>query len=524
MIQVSPFLGRIPKVSDRLVPDAHSVIANQCDLESMSLRPARAGLDVAQVDFGSKSISRHPLGDWFASNLAGVKLVLSPLNDDIWSRVYFTGVNAPRMGTYQDFAGAGISFLLGVPEPTSNLAVTAPGGEPPEGGVEVDAVYTYTFVSAYGEEGPPAPPSLIATRYDSGAVTLSSISSPPTGSYNIASKRIYRSETGGVYLLVAEVPASTASYIDNKNTEDLGVAIPSLDWDMPDPRMQGLTNIGNGILAGYFENTLCFCEPYRPHAWPVGYQLGFESKIMGISPVSGGLVVATQQAPWLVGGVSPAAMSQTKLDVYFGSVSEASMADMGEYAIYASDEGLIAIGGQQSQLITQELMSRDQWQELNPSSIHGFRWRDRYIAFYKKTNGTKGVFLLHPEHGIVDFPSTFEAGFLDPTTGQLYVSDKSGKVVAWGQGEKQLYTWRSKEFTLPMRASMPVLKIDGMQSTTNPVRIKVWVNYELLIDESVTDTKMIRLPSGRYRNWQFELTGTAEVFSVQIAASPAFLL
>lgn len=526
MIQVSPFLGMVPKISDRLIPDQHATLAEQCELESMSLKPARAGKIMTQMAYGIKSIYRHPLGDWFRWGAAGVKAVQSPLNDDVWNRIYWTGDGPPKMIPYANATSGtppSASYRLGIPEPTLMLMPTKSQGELPEDAVEIDTVYTYTYVSEFGEEGPPAPPSGLVTRFDGGPVELTGIKAPPSGPYKITTKRIYRSETGGTYLHVADIPVSATTFSDNVSTENLGPPLESLEWDMPDGRMQGLTNLGNGILAGFFDNTLCFCEPYRPHAWPVGYQLGFESSIVGISPVSGGLVVVTQNAPWLVGGASPAAMSQSKLDVYYGGVSTGSVVDMGEYAIYASDEGLVAIGGNQSQLITQDLISRDQWQEYNPSSINAFRWRDKYLAFYETKAGVKGSFILHQDLGIIHYPSSFGAGYLDTSTGEVYISDNSGRVTSWGLGEAEAYTWKSKEFTLPQRTTMPVCKVDGIQSTDNPVNLKIWVDGTLLINEDVIDTQMIRLPSGRYRYWQFQLVGTAEVFSLQIASSPAFL-
>ncbi|WLD56881.1 hypothetical protein NFC81_09070 [Salinispirillum sp. LH 10-3-1] len=524
-IDVSPFHGELPKLASKMLPAPHATSAINCNLESMSLKPARGTELVTTLGAAMQSIYRHNTGVWFRWSEAGVSAVKSPLNNDVHDRVYWTGDGVPRMTTYAlATSGASVpaaSYRLGIPAPATALTASDAPGEPDEGGVLIDTVYTYTYVSEFGEEGPPAAASAMVSRFDGATNELSGLDNPPTGDRAIITKRIYRAETGGVFLFVADIPAAQSTFSDSVPTESLGQPLPSINWDEPDARMKGLTNIGNGVLCGWFDNTLCFCEPFRPHAWPVGYQMGFDADIVGVSPFSGGLIVVTKSRPWLVTGITPASMAQMGLDVHLGGVSRHSVVDMGEYAIYASNEGLVAVGGNQSNVITKDMISREQWQAFNPDSIHAYRWHDRYLAFYKDDTNTWRGFLLHPEHGLIRMSvGNVPNGYFDPLSGQVFLLSANGEIQAWDAGSALPYTWRSKVFTLPQRASMSVAKIDS----DAPVSMRIWSDDVLLLDTVAEPDTAFRLPPGRYRDWQFELTGTAEVLAVQIASSPRELL
>ena len=76
--------------------------------------------------------------------------------------------------------------------------------------------YVYTFVSAYGEEGPPSAASTVITTDDNAVITVSNLSTAGAKSNNNfgsgAVKRIYRSNTGSnttAFQFVAEVPMAT---------------------------------------------------------------------------------------------------------------------------------------------------------------------------------------------------------------------------------------------------------------------------------------------------------------------------
>ena len=65
--------------------------------------------------------------------------------------------------------------------------------------LDYETSYVYTFVSAYGEEGPPSPASTVITTDDNMTVALSGLeTSTSITNTNLAKKRIYRSNTGSI--------------------------------------------------------------------------------------------------------------------------------------------------------------------------------------------------------------------------------------------------------------------------------------------------------------------------------------
>jgi hypothetical protein len=57
---------------------------------------------------------------------------------------------------------------------------------------------------------------------------------------------------------------------------------------------------------------------------------------------------------------------------------------MGQFAIYASPEGLVGIGPNMLKVLTEPLFNREDWTAYNPSSITGFMWEGMYVGFYNK--------------------------------------------------------------------------------------------------------------------------------------------
>lgn len=534
-IAIASFRGELPALTPRLLQPTNAQVARNVNLRKGSLQSETGPAPVSGIGgvANPSSIYRYPFGNngagyWFAW-VAGqvVDAAKSPLARDAWSRVYWTGDGFPKyapIGVATQGAGPYPSafYRLGIPAPASApLATEANGnGTPPS--TQVNAVYVVTYVSAYGEEGPPSAASNIITRWDGaedqpvGKVNLQ-LPPAPTGPYNIVTKRLYRSEGGGEYLYVADFPVSQASWVDEVNSDGLGVPCPSVNWDMPDANMVGLVEMPNGIFAGYFDNTLCFCEPYYPHAWPVDYQISFPDKIVGIGVTSAGLVVATTGRPRLITGTTPAAMADSAPDADRVCVARRSVVDMGEYVVYASTEGLVAVSGGEPQLITDGILTPEQWRALNPSSIHACRYEGRYLAFYDG-----GCFALAPGEGIEFLDVSAAGSYYDIAAATLYLIQGSS-ISAWRKGAPLSYRWRSKVFEFPPGAAN--FNTGKVIAASYPVQFRVYADGSLVLDAAIAGPQMFRLPAGYSdaREWQLEAAGTAEVFSLQIANTPSEL-
>ena len=536
-IQHAAFRGELPILDARLLPENNAQTARNLDLDRGTLRPQNDTLidSALPATINPANLYRYDAGNdgsgfWFSWGAQyDIDVVRSPIANDAYARVYWTGQDAPKMGSLaQVTTGTGpypsAWYELGVPAPASGPSVVAPASRTTVPDTALETAYVVTLVTAFGEEGPPSDPSGFVLRWDDvdtnpgfGEVEVT-LPGVPTANLDITKKRLYRVESGGQYQLVTELTAATGTYTDNVLSEQLGLALESIEWDAPNAAMQGLTVLPNGILAGFFDNTLAFCEPYLPHAWPIDYQLAFDDPIVAIASISGGLIVTTTGQPWLVTGSSPEAMAQMMLDVNQPCLSKRSMVDMGGYAIYAGHDGLIAVGGTEAQVITSQVLTRKQWQALNPSTIHGYRYDRAYLGFYDG-----GSFLFTPGQGIEFYDTVASAGYYDLSDDILYLI-QGADITQWDKGNPLTYTWRSKIHEIPPGSAG--FSCGKVIAYTYPVQLTVYADGETVVTHTVQSPSMFRMPSGftLSRDWQIELQGVNEVSSVQIASSPGELV
>jgi len=387
----------------------------------------------------------------------------------------------------------------------------------------ISTSYVLTYVSDLGEEGPPSPPTPIVERYDGGAVTITGIP-VPSGDSNITKKRLYRIELNGVYQFVADMWLFSTSYYDNAPSASLGEPLPSDGWIAPHSDMRGLVALPNGIMAGFWGNTVAFSVPYMPHAWPIANRLALDCNVVGLGVSAYGLVVATTANPYLVVGSTPDSMQQQKLDVVQACIGKRSIVDMGDFIIYASAEGLVAIGGQEVKVLTQGHILQDQWQEkYKPETIHAYRWKDRYVAFYGQ-GANASSFTFHPSEGFLDYSESCSAAWLDAEDGMLYMAKSTGLHV-WQGGANLDYSWTSKEFQLSASNPFQVCKVD-MDSYSHPENVRP-AEIEFLQDgqpvkfKVLTNSKPFRIPVlNRHRKLTFRIKGNhGAVNRVQLATT-----
>lgn len=536
-IALAGFRGEMPIVDERLLPDQNAQVARNVYLRRGTLKPERAPGPITGLPnvIAPSSLYRYPNGNngagfWMIwGNNKRVHAVKSPLADDAWQRVYWTGDGPPKMGGIAEITGGAQpfparSFRLGIPAPANPPVVSAPSdrvGEEEHPLTAVRTSYVVTMISRFGEEGPPSLASSPIIRWDmvegapSGGSVVVSLPAIQSGAHDIITKRIYRAESAGVFQYVGDVPAAQGAFTDTVLSEGMGVSLPSLEWDMPDDRLAGLTALPGGFLAGYFGNTLCFSEAFYPHAWPIPYQLAFSEDIVGIAAVAGGLVVATNGRPHMITGSSPAAMADMHLDEDQPCVSGRSLVDMGEYAVYASPNGLVAVGGGSAQLLTKAMISKEQWNALKPETIHAYRHDGRYLAFYQG-----GCFAFTPGEGFEFFDVSATAGWYDLDKDQLCLI-QGNSISAWGEGDPMKLRWRSKIHEVPPGAAgFSCAKVIARQY---PVTLRLIADGATMLEVDVPGRNLFRLPAGYSlcRDWEIEIESDNEVQSIQIASSPS---
>jgi len=413
---------------------------------------------------------------------------------------------------------------------TGNSASVANGvalGGNSDAELDYETSYVYTFVSAYGEEGPPSPASTVITTDDNMTVALSALeTSTSITNTNLSKKRIYRSNTGSnstQFQFVAELALSATTYTDVSKNSELAEVLPSSTWIAPpddsalypDGPMKGLLALGNGTFAGFTGNRICFSEAYQPHAWPAAYRLGIEEKIVGIKATSNGLIVGTESTPYLVTGSDPSAMIAIKIETAEACLSKRSMVDMGETVIYAGPDGLIAASGAQASNITEGLITPEQWQsDYYPSTITGFYWQGRYVGFYNTGSGFGG-FIFDPRQGTnalvnLDAAALIRGGFTDPDDNELYLIIGNKIKKFQGSSTNLTYNWKSKEFPMARHTSMGFAKVDA---EAYPVTLKVYGDGSVIYNATISTSGSV-----------FSVTGTTPSFNATSITEPVVRL
>jgi hypothetical protein len=572
VIKLAGFTGEAPRVTPRLLPATGAQIAQSVRLEDGELSPFRKPFPayeltgVAEGDI--KTIYRH-LTDWLHWPTA-VNAVPGPVAQD---RLYYTGDGVPKMRV-----GSSV-YPLAVPVPAAALTSARVGTL---GAITSTVLYVFTWVTSFDEESEPSPISADLIVSPGNSVTLSGFPATPSGRA-ITKQRIYRSQTGSAggtnLYFIAERAASTGNYTDALVANGFNEPLPSIDWNPPPDDLAGLVSMPNGMMVGISGKDLCFCEPYRPHAWPEKYRLTMDYDGVALGAYGATVAVGTRGNPYLVGGTHPETMSMEKMELNMPCLNAQGMVDLGYAVAYPSHDGLVVVQGGSANVTTAALMTRDQWLKLEPDLMVCGQFYGRYFASYDylDTDGAdvKGTLILDltgEAPFIIRSQHKAEAFFYEVTTGSLFMV--MGTVIyEWDskQSINDIYTWRSKAFILPAPTSFGAIlfelddredldavlaveaavaaalatntalfagdtlfgELNGSLINTYPVNgdelvgvppgpqvsVNVYADGELLAAVSRAG-RMQRLPGGKLaRQWEIEITGNANIQELTMAGT-----
>lgn len=444
--------------------------------------------------------------------------------------------NAASIGAIQ--AGVDNLSIQGsapVDDPSDNLATS----------------YVYTFINDIGEESAPSPASATVFKDDGTTVTVTTSTAPPSGlDWRVETKRLYRSVTVAsvtTFFFVAEIPLTQADYVDTLTDEQLGEELESDDWDLPPENLRGILALPNDVYAGFAGNQLCFSVQGRPHAWPVRFRLNTDFPIVAIGNVDTTVIAATEKFPYLATGNAPDAYSMTKLELPQACVSKRGCVYLRGWGwCYPSPDGMVAVAGTgQARIITEQLFSRRDWQEINPSTLIAREHDDRLFAFYVKEDGTKaGMMIEAKEQGFGKVTLAFHATAMhvDPVMDKLYlvldannpptthgtpgtnqVNPDGLTIYAWDSyegGSPSLtpllpYYWRGMLHQLPRETSLRVAAIDALDF--DDLTFVFIADGQTIHTEQVTDAREFLLPAFDPLSVEFALSGTSRVTALDVA-------
>ena len=383
--------------------------------------------------------------------------------------------------------------------------------------------YVYTYVTNLGEESAPSPPSDPVTVHVDDTVSLSTLANPPSDGRTYSEKRLYRTATGTSstnFLFVATIAIATTTYSDDKTDVELGEVIYTEGFDNPPATLSGLVSFPGGILAGFYDNVVCLCEPGFPHAWPVEYRRTTDYKVVGLGVFGNSILVTTQGNPYVLTGVHPRSMSMRRIDVMQACVSKRSIQSVGDAVLYASPDGLVSASASGFSVVTRDYLRKEDWQAYYPSTLIGTVFDNQYVGFYY-TGTERKCFVFDPSdetRGLINASASAYGTFYDPMTDNLYLSSGTA-VLKWDGGADQTYTWRSKQ----LRAAYPInLGAARVQADTYPVTFKLIDadTDDQIAYRTVTGREPFRLPANRlYNRFYVEVTAPSSYTIERVACA-----
>lgn len=171
MIKISGFTGLAPRIHPRKLPESGAQTAREVRLLDGNLNPLHDALDEAEGTVTANCKSFYPYNGAYLSWNTAVDTVRSPLLEDIYDRVYYTGNGAPKVVLTSDGAlatgealNATVTRPLGVTIPT-----VVPSAVLVSGGTALTIEWYYFYEETDG------------TRHDEGTFTGGDITTTVAG-------------------------------------------------------------------------------------------------------------------------------------------------------------------------------------------------------------------------------------------------------------------------------------------------------------------------------------------------------
>jgi hypothetical protein len=398
--------------------------------------------------------------------------------------------------------------------------------------------YVYTYVTDWGEEGMPSPPSAVTDiRYDS-TVNVSCDKQIPAWAATAVNRiRLYRTATGTSgteFFFVAEAAlagiGTSQTIVDNVEPAGLGELIPSTNWAPAPNALRGLLAMPNGFLVGFIANTIYLSEPYMPHAWPDEYRKTVQDDVVAIAVYAQTVVIATKGKPYLGTGTDPASFTLEQLDLDAPCLNKGGMVSIGSGVMYPTPDGLAFVSAQEQRIITLQHVSKTQWAALWSSTMDAIFHDGRYIAFSRQAGKRTLIIEYNQATGlnISDASVQGRAPAIDPDDDSLnfiLVNGLTQNTRYRFEGDTTALTadWQGKVWTLPHAVN---LSLGRVFASGYPVTLTVrYANLQAngqtggVITDSyqitVQGSEPFRLPGGFLsREYQLEVQSAFAVQSI----------
>ncbi len=482
-IFVQRFDGMEPSVSPRLLGDTAATAVVNANLLDGSLRGIHVPFVIREMDKGAITYQssfkiKHTKADgtvietWADFPHPYTDFIKGPLVNDQFGRYYWAAPGTiPYYNTVERIKDGLHPFTLGVPPPGGQLWINLTSAQD-QSLSNVTRSYVYTYMTDFGEEGPPSVPiTVVGKPNDLWNVVFPEAANEIINSNPAISKRrvyrtVFASNGTSQYWFVGAVDRDQLTL--NDLSSDLmisganGVILASTQWQPP-PALDGMILMPDGFLVGFKGRDIHFSERFRPHAWPPSYVLSVEHPIVGLGVFGQTCVVLTQGHPVGLTGSAPSNISMTKTNTAEPCLSRGSIVSSPEGVYYASHNGLVLVTQGGITNITQALISKREWQtRYKPTEIRAARYKTQYIGI---NEGGRGFILNLAAQRVAlsEFNSLLSGQNLmnDMWTGEVHLIGRNN-VYMWDPelSAPVAALWRSKEYHLPKPVNFGVIMID----------------------------------------------------------------
>jgi len=592
---VADFAGMLPVRDPTLLPDNYAQFAQNTWLFKGAIRGLRASQPVYTLirPLTTKQVYRIPLNEnledwtnslWLEFPDPYMNVIRSPVVGDQYARYYFfpsdqfiddgsgwfsTPFYAPLSNLRATPPGP--YYLLGIPVPaTAPGVVPAPVVSP---NPQETRSYIYTYVSAYGEEGAPSPPTTASGDPGPGTTWTITVYSPSSANLlnrNLSGIRIYRTVTDSsgnaefFQVNTTNIPITTPGapivYNDSQTADQItnNTVLNSTVYTGPPAGLQGVVMMANGIMAGWTnEREIWFSTAFLPHSWPATYALTVDYPTVALNAIGSSLSVLTEGQPFIATGTTPDTMTIGKVTANEPCIGRGSVFAAGEGTYYASPNGLILLNTSGTINVTQMFMEREFFNSLTPNTWAAGRTGLSYTAFFKGSSSEivpNGVILDQLEKNV---PAVYIQALLEPSEKivNLYWDELSGQLflvhntdVRWwfapSGGILLSWVWKSKKFRLPKPEDMKALKIhfnvppevtitpptpqtrnNNQSQVFDPTKqyliARIYANGNpVVVREIITDGEVLLIPDGQKATfWEIQLEGQVYVYMMKMAGS-----
>lgn len=525
------FAGSSPRKADHLVERNNATRAVDCKLWHGTLESWREPRFIRNVAASTKSVYYAHNCCWLESTQCASWAEGDPEQRHIFATQYNNFAYPVRLVTDQDCTPT--VYRLGLPcpplRPTAMAGATLSKAAAPRR-------YAYQYEDSFGGRSALSEPSEPVIVEDGKPVQVSGWDIP-AGGWDIKKLRLFRMVAGfdspikdtenkieAAWMLVAELPPGTASYVDTKMDFDLGESCGE-DIVLPPPDgLRGMTWVkAMNCLAGFVGRRVYFTENNNYHNWR--HSILLDDTVRAICESNGFLYVATDGSPYAIRAEAPAEKASYRPVVRYDTEAlpfvGRDMVATPSGAAYATHNGLVMLSRESVPgIISAKHYAPDDWQKMRPDTSTLAYHEGRVFAFFERDAFCMAVRMGADTSTELDAHTELSARPQEvfvTRTGRLYFR-QDGKVYEWNMGTKLMpHLYESGEIFSGVPINFAALQV---RMQLGDERIELFSDGDLAVDETLNQSDTLPIPlwaTGLEFRWR--LTGTATVKSVTIAPS-----